>query len=113
MHNGQSEYQAMQETVRRLHQEIGRIATEIAAQAESLRGLAEGAAAIGDRRMLSFGAVAEAAQERLDVVSGRPIRELIDKLVELEAAQVAATERYEQLTAEERVGQIPASISPK
>jgi hypothetical protein len=109
MSNGQEEYQAVQEQVRRLYQEVARIAAEIAADAETARTLAEGALAVGDRRMLTFGPVLEAAHERLSTATTRPIGELIEKLQELEAAQASAAERYEQLTAEERVGQIPAS----
>jgi hypothetical protein len=112
MSDDQSEYQAVQEQVRRLYQEVARIAAEIAADAESVRTLAEGALAIGDRQMLSFRPVLEAAQERLSSEPMRPISRLIDKLQELGKAQAAAAERYQQLTAEERVGQIPAASVP-
>jgi hypothetical protein len=113
MSPGQEKYQAVQEQVRRLYQEVGRIAAELTTEAESERTLAEGAAAIGDRRMLTFGPVLEAAHERLRTATTRPICELIERLQDLEAVQASAAERYKQLTAEERVGQIPASNAPR
>jgi hypothetical protein len=113
MSPGQEEYQAVQEQVRRLYQDVGRIAAELVTEAESARTLAEGAAAIGDRRMLTFDPVLDAAQERLSTATTRPISELIEKLQELEAVQASAAERYEKLSAEERVGQIPASNAPR
>jgi hypothetical protein len=112
MGNGTLEYQAVLEQVRRLHQEIGGIAAEIAGEAEFLRSLAESAAAIGERRVISFGPVIEAALRHRRTATFRPITMLLEKLRELESAQTSAAERYERLTAEERVGQIPATVPP-
>jgi hypothetical protein len=112
MSNGLAEYQAMQEQVRRLHQEIGAIAAEISEEAESLRSLAESAAAVAERRVLAFGPVIEMALSHRRTATLQPITTLLAQLRELEAAQISAAQRYEQLSAEERVGQIPASVPP-
>jgi hypothetical protein len=109
MSNGLAEYQTLLEQVRRLHQEISTIAAEIATEAETLRNLAESAAAVGARRTLSFGPVIEAVRE-CRMAALQPIAGLLEKLQELESTQACAAQCYEQLTAEERVGQIPASV---
>jgi prefoldin subunit 5 len=108
-----AEYQSMQEQLRRLHQEVAALAADIAADAEAFRALSEAAAAVGDRRTLSFRPVIDSAIERSRNTTTETIRMLIEKLQALELAQAAAAECYERLPPEERVGQIPASPPPQ
>jgi hypothetical protein len=103
------DYQAIQEQLRCLHLEIGELAAQIGNQAEALRHLAEAAEAIAERRSLLTEAV---AQTQCQSTWLGECAALPDKLAALNSIQTTACERYEQLTLEERVGQIPPPTVP-
>nr|AXL05488.1 hypothetical protein [uncultured bacterium] len=107
MSEAPAQYRAIQEHIRNLHVEIGAIAAEIGAEAESLRLLADEAAAIAERRSLTFDAVLAAASQQRRTTTIRRIAALTERLADLARAQETAGDLYERLTPEERVGQVP------
>ena len=102
-----AEYRATQEHIRMLFVEIGEMAAEFAAEAESLQRLAEKATAVAERRTLSFDAVLAAASRQRRTSTLRRISGLTERLADLSRAQEAEGELYEKLTPDERTGQIP------
>ena len=79
---GPAEYRAIQDQIRRHQLAIGEMAAEIGREAESLRQLAEQAAAIAARHSLSCEAVIHAATNQRGSTSPGPIALLVEQLAD-------------------------------